>query len=1084
MTFRCECVWNTYTQQRHIVHKAGTNWCHDFPKLARESGFYFNMHGSRVRVDWNRISAIDIDRLIRERDFLTIDENINNVVDYSLESEYDVKILDSNFVKLFRLAQLSVEYLLYCKQYLDHSVVILKDELRQKIERNVNMKKEIATLEDTIKSLKDKSKEKRKLIEANIGEISNGEIFKCPHCPKTFVRAIFVNAHIARKHSYISDMSVVTSPVHEHYRVETEKLHNEIKTLKERLNQTERVIRNESDKLLDNAQDYTRNTSKNEYDISNLDRFQEQRRFQEDIGSLKSMLFNEIRALREKDHIVNESILETNVKTLISQQEKEIDSLRNQLLERLTPGMESMQIKLQTQENYWKGKIEDMEAQHNRDIERLTTELKTTQQVADRIKSEYASKVHDLEKQSLDQSNMLVEQRKQLNNLSREISNSQTQINNSYRTREKDIVEEFHKSPPLKPKRDSNYNDAETDRKSIGHAEIIIEDVGSESSQEDKNKSLSIAAQNKYVPNKNDSIKNKEQKFVTDFSKTAKHAVKSNLKNTERAEVVRKLKNKTKHDTLNDVNKIIECTSKSCTTKQNIPVNLNTKYLDITNIEKERTLHSNMRNDKKSEFLEKHSASSMTESEVSSLISESRSDSESVTTDNDITVKKYETFIVKSPDTRKMLIQEDAQSMLDNRLRELGIDPEWQGIPTATFKQKMEIIKHQQNINAKKLVRYNQIKQKILEAVLQRISTNRKESKCSAPVKNSPLNKPVTQVKSKAWKAFSNHKDNDEYISIQKTENTTPSKLYLKQKIELLPKKYKDDEMYENVREESNRNEAEVYTSPKVTSAYPKLIRNVSSASSIESREDIKQISPTKITVSDTNVRKISSPIGRKQVAPKLSGNNDSDSTIMLQDDSILSPRNNKSVLKPMSGSVGNLVKKKVLFDLDDRKEDTVAPETDQRKIQMSNNDWNISSFPERRDYGLQKEKSMSTSNIVLKTSQSDKIAEISKKIQEQLSIARKPPAGSVETIFRSNMNLQDLASYNAENDLLKSISLTSSISNTPVRNITSPRMKDSIFPQPAPRTLKDKDLNIAQHENELKYSDLDSDIDEILQLG
>lgn len=36
--------------------RAGTNWCHDFPKLARESGFYFNMHRTRVRVDWNRIS--------------------------------------------------------------------------------------------------------------------------------------------------------------------------------------------------------------------------------------------------------------------------------------------------------------------------------------------------------------------------------------------------------------------------------------------------------------------------------------------------------------------------------------------------------------------------------------------------------------------------------------------------------------------------------------------------------------------------------------------------------------------------------------------------------------------------------------------------------------------------------------------------------------------------------------------------------------------------------------------------------------------------------------------------------------------
>jgi len=189
--------------------RAGTNWCHDFPKLARESGFYFNMHGSRVRVDWNRIGkldvitqqnvkqslllqinnnlfagAIDVDRVIRERDFSTIDQNINNVIDYCLESEYDVKILDPNFVKLFRLAQLSVEYLLYCKQYLDHSVIILKDELRQKIEQNISMKKEITTLEDTIKNLKERSKEKRKLIETSVGEISNGEVYKVNYFDK------------------------------------------------------------------------------------------------------------------------------------------------------------------------------------------------------------------------------------------------------------------------------------------------------------------------------------------------------------------------------------------------------------------------------------------------------------------------------------------------------------------------------------------------------------------------------------------------------------------------------------------------------------------------------------------------------------------------------------------------------------------------------------------------------------------------------------------------------------------------------------------------------------------------------------
>lgn len=150
--------------------------------------------------------------------------------------------------------------------------------------------------------------------------------------------------------------------------------------------------------------------------------------------------------------------------------------------------------------------------------------------------------------------------------------------------------------------------------------------------------------------------------------------------------------------------------------------------------------------------------------------------------------------------------------------------------------------------------------------------------------------------------------------------------------------------MYENTRESPlKKSGADTYASPKVTPTYPKSIQSNSSVSSIESREDIKQISPTKITVSDTNARKINSPISRKRaLTPKFS-ENDSDSTIIQQDDSVLSPKNNKSVLKPTSGSVGSLVKKKVLFDLDNKKNDVTIPENDQRKNSINDNDWNAS---------------------------------------------------------------------------------------------------------------------------------------------
>ena len=117
--------------------------------------------------------------MIRERDFQTVDENVNNVIDYHLESEYDVKILDPNFVKLFRVAQLAVEYLLYCKQYLDQSVVILKEELKYKIEENVKLKEDTMRLQNTLKNLKEKLKERTKA-----GEMKSdlhGEIHKVIH---------------------------------------------------------------------------------------------------------------------------------------------------------------------------------------------------------------------------------------------------------------------------------------------------------------------------------------------------------------------------------------------------------------------------------------------------------------------------------------------------------------------------------------------------------------------------------------------------------------------------------------------------------------------------------------------------------------------------------------------------------------------------------------------------------------------------------------------------------------------------------------------------------------------------------------
>jgi hypothetical protein len=51
-------------------------------------------------------------------------------------------------------------------------------------------------------------------------------------------------------------------------------------------------------------------------------------------------------------------------------------------------------------------------------------------------------------------------------------------------------------------------------------------------------------------------------------------------------------------------------------------------------------------------------------------------------------------------------LKEDLQDLHARRLREIGVDPEWKGIPAATFQQKMATLKHHQTITSKVMHNY------------------------------------------------------------------------------------------------------------------------------------------------------------------------------------------------------------------------------------------------------------------------------------------------------------------------------------------------------------------------------------------
>ncbi|XP_015434785.1 PREDICTED: zinc finger protein Dzip1 [Dufourea novaeangliae] len=1078
----------------------GTKWCHDFPKLARESGFYFNMHKSRVRVDWYRISNIDIDQIIRDRDFCVIDDNINSVIDYCLEREYDVKILDPNFVKLFRLAQLAVEYLLYCKEYLDHSVIILKDELRLKIEENVKLKKEITTLEEVVKHLKEKAKDRSKLIETKIGG-GSGEIFKCPHCPKTFMSSMFVSAHVLRRHAYVSDLCMSSSPIHDHHHSETEKLHNEIKTLKERLNETERVLRNESEKVPEKkAQVYDRRLSENEVenfkcDINKLEENQGYKGYQEEIRSLKTMLLDEIHNLRQKEKMLSERTSEINVQILMNQQEKEFQKLRNQLFERLTPDIENMQANLYAQENYWKSKIEQLENQHHKDIEKLTTELKQTQKAANDMKANYESKVNDLERQTASQSNMLMEQSKHLHSLSHEISVSQ--LHEKYKNSERlprnnqsvMLVQstEILKEPGKSDQNQKDYVDATIEP-------VIMGNVDNTFSSHLSNNIFPATLQHKFVRSvhtlkpankvvtdeaetsiKQTDTKTKNEKFENkkDMGEDLKDSSSSNVTESEDSVPERGTNYEirhAKHDSHNQL--IVRSELNESDTNKVDDRNVYNKHL------------SSVKNSKQSEVL-KGDSSSETNSESVSSDSCTHSESESLTVignNSPITEHKtYPSLHIKPKKTiqRNLSHKRLRTNLIDafeQKLRDVGIDPEWQGIPKVTFKQKMDILKHHQKITMRTLPTYHETKLKIIDEVLKELSREGKVLKNFKQIKQMSSNNLESETKSMPRKAFSDMKNSGNNTSTLQTRDETHYKLYSPE--------------IKSTSKDINKTGSSFVRSRKIPN-YKDIESLIKlSPNSVKSLENIQQSRN-----SLSKMKTLLDPEWHEMTSDSKNQENENAANLEMEPESqniSISPKQSKSVLKSANGSTSSLVKKKVIFDLADERDEGTLLNYNSKKEELNERVWNISrnkninvsissTFDEKKHLS-ESEHYKNTSNIILKTAQSDKIAEISRKLEEQLSMVRQKPVGSVQTIFAPKY-VQEKQSENNDNQQMSSRSI-SSLSEGPVKASTlSCKLSNDLSPQAAPRNLKDKISETLHVESISEVSDLESEIDRILKL-
>lgn len=186
------------------------------------------------------LGTFEVERIIREQSFELIDSTLSYLSEAPLSGLLETNILDSSISKYFVLSQFSIQYLLFCRKFLDETVRTLKESLTEAQTERGKLKKNVSESNNEIIQLHKKITQMEAIHEV---------VYPCHACTKNFLTNDALNIHLSRKHNKLN--SHAETPQHQEKSndrnlINAIKLELEIKHLKERLNIAEKEIREKS----------------------------------------------------------------------------------------------------------------------------------------------------------------------------------------------------------------------------------------------------------------------------------------------------------------------------------------------------------------------------------------------------------------------------------------------------------------------------------------------------------------------------------------------------------------------------------------------------------------------------------------------------------------------------------------------------------------------------------------------------------------------------------------------------------------------------------------------------------------------
>ncbi|XP_035249874.1 zinc finger protein Dzip1 isoform X1 [Anguilla anguilla] len=379
----------------------------------------FKFRPRRESVDWRRISAVDVDRVASELDFQTLQEHVMGVTFCSVEHErcpHCQNPVDPVLLKLFRLAQLTVEYLLHSQDYLTHSLQAAEEKLQaaalEKEQLHAQLQKQV---QDT-KGLKDELKQRKKIIVSQQSMINAGMggYHKCQCCDKAFMNSSFLQSHMQRRHPEEYDIRLMSE---KQRKVQAVKLQEEINKLKEQLSLTRSQLEVQQQAHTLKASQEQEQQSKEEDMLKRLERWKEEERERQSrqMEEMREIFLKESKELKTelqqyKSQVNLLSEMEESSRKMRSLQEEKLQASSE---ERHRDDVRKLQLLLKKQDEKWASRLQKSQEEHERERSKLQGDLRRLRGVTEEQEAS-RRRLEEMSWKLQEQRELLASQREQM----------------------------------------------------------------------------------------------------------------------------------------------------------------------------------------------------------------------------------------------------------------------------------------------------------------------------------------------------------------------------------------------------------------------------------------------------------------------------------------------------------------------------------------------------------------------------------------------------------------------------------------------------------------------------------------------